>query len=298
MGRAGAPRQHRGRSARRRGRREVRPGRAPGIFSGGRPARYGFTGTTGDYANDANRQTLVCIMLEEVEAIENLPELVTVPGVDVYFIGSGDLSQSMGYTGQQTHPEVQKMMERGVQIITDAGRIAGCSCPDNLIPKFWAWGYSISIAMWAACSRAASPTCRPCARPPPLRGSDVGEVPMQRVVIYLQRRPDLPQPLFFDWWLGQHRALAEQLPGLRQYIISLAATDEQERPFDGMAELWFDDLAAAEAAFASPAGQAARADAEAHAARRERLNLTEHTIIDHPAPPPASLPPASNAAPI
>ena len=39
---------------------------------------------------------------------------------------------------------------------------------------------------------------------------------MQRVVIYLQRRPDLPQPLFFDWWLGPHRALAEQLPGLRQ----------------------------------------------------------------------------------
>jgi len=60
--------------------------------------------------------------------------------VDVYFIGSGDLSQSMGYTGQPTHPEVQQMMERGVKIITGAGRIAGCSCPDNLIPKFLALG--------------------------------------------------------------------------------------------------------------------------------------------------------------
>ena len=111
-----------------------------GIFSGGRPALYGLQGSTGDYAKEANRQTLVCLMIEEVEAIENLPEMVTVPGVDVYFIGSGDLSQSMGYTGQQTHPEVQKMMERGVQIITDAGRIAGCSCPDNLIPKFLGLG--------------------------------------------------------------------------------------------------------------------------------------------------------------
>jgi uncharacterized protein (TIGR02118 family) len=89
---------------------------------------------------------------------------------------------------------------------------------------------------------------------------------MQRVVIYLKRRTDLPQPPFFDWWLGQHRALAERLPGLRRYIISLAA-DAQECPFDGMAELWFDDLAAADAAFASPAGQAARADAGAHVAR-------------------------------
>ena len=107
---------------------------------------------------------------------------------------------------------------------------------------------------------------------------------MQRVVIYLKRRTNLSQPLFFAWWLGQHRAMAEQLPGLRQYIISLAA-DAQEGPFDGMAELWFDDLAAADAAFASSAGQAARADAEAHVVRRALLHLTEHTIIDHPAPP-------------
>jgi len=111
-----------------------------GIFSGGRPAGYGFKGATADYAREANRQTLVCLMLEEVTAIENLPELVTVPGVDVYFIGSGDLSQSMGLTGQQTHPDVQHVMESGVKTITGAGRIAGCSCPDNLIPKFLGLG--------------------------------------------------------------------------------------------------------------------------------------------------------------
>lgn len=41
-----------------------------------------------------------------------MPEMVKVPGVDVYFIGSGDLSRSMGYAGQPAHPEVQKVMER------------------------------------------------------------------------------------------------------------------------------------------------------------------------------------------
>jgi 4-hydroxy-2-oxoheptanedioate aldolase len=75
-------------------------------------------------------------MLEEVKAIENLGELVGVSGVDVFFIGSGDLSQSMGYPGQETHPEVQAQMEKGVKIIRDAGRIAGVSCPDSLVPKF------------------------------------------------------------------------------------------------------------------------------------------------------------------
>jgi 2-keto-3-deoxy-L-rhamnonate aldolase RhmA len=107
-----------------------------GIFSRSRPAGYGFEGSTGDYVAEANRNTLVCLMLEEVEAIENLESTVQVDGVDVFFIGSGDLSQSMGVPGQQTHPEVQAQMERGVDIIVKAGKVAGVSCPDNLVPKY------------------------------------------------------------------------------------------------------------------------------------------------------------------
>jgi len=107
-----------------------------GIFSRSRPAGYGFSGSTGDYIEEANRNTLVCLMLEEVEAIDNLEGLVQVDGVDVFFIGSGDLAQSMGYPGQQTHPEVQEVMERGVKVITGAGRVAGVSCPDSLVPKY------------------------------------------------------------------------------------------------------------------------------------------------------------------
>ena len=79
-------------------------------------------------------------MLEEVEAIDNLQEMVTVKGVDVFFIGSGDLSQSMGYPGQQTHPEVQAVMEKGVRLIRNAGIAAGVSCPDSLVPKFLGLG--------------------------------------------------------------------------------------------------------------------------------------------------------------
>ena len=111
-----------------------------GMFSGSRPAGYGLAGSTAEYVEDANRNTLVCLMLEEVEAIENLPEMVQVEGVDVFFIGSGDLSQSMGYPGQQTHPEVQSLMERGVGIIREAGRVAGVSCPDSYVPKFLGMG--------------------------------------------------------------------------------------------------------------------------------------------------------------
>ena len=111
-----------------------------GIFSGGRPAEYGIGGTTQNYVAKANANTLVCLMLEEVEAINNIADIVKVKGVDVLFIGSGDLSQSMGYPGQQTHPEVQALMEQGVKRILEAGIVAGVSCPDALVPKFLGLG--------------------------------------------------------------------------------------------------------------------------------------------------------------
>lgn len=111
-----------------------------GLFSGSRPGEYGFAGATADYVDEANRNTLVCLMIEEAEAVENLEEMVTVDGVDVFFIGSGDLSASMGYPGQQTHPEVQALMEKGITTIREAGKIAGCSCPDSYVPKFLGMG--------------------------------------------------------------------------------------------------------------------------------------------------------------
>jgi 4-hydroxy-2-oxoheptanedioate aldolase len=107
-----------------------------GSFSRGRPAQYGMSGPTQEYFAKANANTLVCLMLEEVEAIENIGEIVQVKGVDVLFIGSGDLSQSMGHPGQQSHPEVLAVMEKGVKRIREAGIAAGVSCPDALIPKF------------------------------------------------------------------------------------------------------------------------------------------------------------------
>lgn len=108
-----------------------------GLFSGGRPAFYGMGGmTTQQYVDKANEEVLVCLMLEEVEAIENIDEIVQVKGIDVLFIGSGDLSASMGLAGQQTHPEVLKLMEDGVKRIRAAGIVAGCSTPDSHVPKF------------------------------------------------------------------------------------------------------------------------------------------------------------------
>lgn len=59
-------------------------------------------------ANDA----LVILQLEGKTAIDNLDEIITVPGIDIIFIGPYDLSQSLGVSGQVDHPLVVAEMEK------------------------------------------------------------------------------------------------------------------------------------------------------------------------------------------
>ena len=44
------------------------------------------------------KPVLVCLMLEEVEAIDNIDEIVKVKGVDVLFIGSGQAGNPLTYS--------------------------------------------------------------------------------------------------------------------------------------------------------------------------------------------------------
>lgn len=90
-----------------------------------RAADYGLTMSLEKYTLKANQETLVSIQVETLEAVNNLDELLSVDGVDIFFIGPNDLSTSMGYAGQVNHPEVQAMIEKLVRRIHTAGRIAG-----------------------------------------------------------------------------------------------------------------------------------------------------------------------------
>jgi 4-hydroxy-2-oxoheptanedioate aldolase len=77
------------------------------------------------YARDANEQTLVAVMLEEMEALDNLDEILGVEHVDVFFVAPGDLAQSMGLPGQVDHPRVQAAIDDALRRIRAAGRTSG-----------------------------------------------------------------------------------------------------------------------------------------------------------------------------
>jgi 4-hydroxy-2-oxoheptanedioate aldolase len=88
-----------------------------------------------DYARRANEQTLVAVMLEEVEALRNLDDILRVEHVDVFFVAPGDLAQSMGYPGQMDHPEVTAALEDALRRIGAAGRTAGTLTTPALLER-------------------------------------------------------------------------------------------------------------------------------------------------------------------
>ncbi|HKV45592.1 MAG TPA: aldolase/citrate lyase family protein [bacterium] len=93
-----------------------------------RPAGYGLGVPMAGYVEAANRETLVCVQLEDEEGLRHLDEMLEVEGVDVVFIGPSDLAQSMGYPGRADAPEVQRAMAQAFARIAASGRIAGSTC--------------------------------------------------------------------------------------------------------------------------------------------------------------------------
>ena len=75
----------------------------------------GFTNEdSGSMAERANSNTVVILLVEGGEGIANLDEILSVPDIDVIYVGTYDLSQSAGFPGQPNHPKVVEYVEECV----------------------------------------------------------------------------------------------------------------------------------------------------------------------------------------
>ena len=101
---------------------------------------------------------------------------------------------------------------------------------------------------------------------------------MLKVISLLKRKEGMSLEEFRKWALEEHPPLGKKLPGIRHYRMSVVLEDNPDLPADVVSEFWFDDNEARLAAFATPEGQAAGADAAAHCSSRVHL-LTEEAIL-------------------
>jgi len=63
---------------------------------GGQLHAANFETDSGTYYTKANDEILVVVMIEQVKGVENAEAILSVPGIDAFFVGPNDLHQSMG----------------------------------------------------------------------------------------------------------------------------------------------------------------------------------------------------------
>lgn len=89
-----------------------------------RASRYG---NVPDYIATAEAELCLIVQVETAEAMSRLDEIAGVDGVDGVFIGPADLSTSMGFFGQQDHPEVIAAIENAF------ARLAAMNVPSGIL---------------------------------------------------------------------------------------------------------------------------------------------------------------------
>jgi len=105
---------------------------------------YGVT----DYYPKANEESLVVVLIEEMKAVHNLQDILTVDNIDVFFMAPSDLAQTMGYTGQPNHPEVQKMVDRCIAQVLAAGKVPGALVNEDTVGSYIEKGARFFLTSW------------------------------------------------------------------------------------------------------------------------------------------------------
>jgi 4-hydroxy-2-oxoheptanedioate aldolase len=104
-----------------------------GASSTSRAAGYGFTQRSSlDHVAAADQEVLCLGLIEEPRGVENLAEILAVDGLDGCWVGFGDLALALGreyYGGPGIHPEVQKLVDRALDLTIAAGKLAMIVAP-------------------------------------------------------------------------------------------------------------------------------------------------------------------------
>ncbi len=94
-------------------------------LAGTRAHGYGMAGPLSEMVKISNQESMIIAHIENIQAVHNLPELLAVDGIDVYFIGTSDLSHSMGIPAQYDNPELVAVVDKAMAQITAAGKHVG-----------------------------------------------------------------------------------------------------------------------------------------------------------------------------
>lgn len=95
-----------------------------------------------------NAETLIVVMLETPQAVENAEAIASVPGVDVLLIGTNDLAMEMGIPGQFDHARIVGAYERVIAGCKKHGKWPGMGgvYTEELMKKYIGMGMKLILA--------------------------------------------------------------------------------------------------------------------------------------------------------
>lgn len=94
--------------------------------------------TDAEYFEQANDSIMLLMQCERKESVDNLEEILAVPGVDGVICGLNDLSASIDKFGQVNDPEMIDLMEQIIAKCKKAGKPFGASIGVNYeMAHFW-----------------------------------------------------------------------------------------------------------------------------------------------------------------
>ena len=131
-----------------------------GLDGAGIDNNFFISGTNG-YPEAANKETLIGIQIETVEALENVEAIAQVEGIDVLFIGPGDLALRLGCEMNWQEPKMIAAQDRIAKAAAAAGinwgRPSGTSEDiANLVrmgARFIAHGSDFEAVLWSMRNR-------------------------------------------------------------------------------------------------------------------------------------------------
>ena len=102
---------------------------------------------------------------------------------------------------------------------------------------------------------------------------------MLKIFSLLKRKEDMTFDEFRKWALEEHVELGKKIPGMRHYRMNVVLEESPTTP-DAISEMWFDNMEARNAGFATDAGTAAGADAAGHCSSRTHVFVEEKIVIE------------------
>lgn len=103
-----------------------------------------------NYFASADEQVQCIALIEDIEAVDNIADLLPVDGVDVWYVAPSDLAASMGHVGNPEHPDAVAARDRAIDAIVGAGKVAGTLVNDASVGRYLERGVRCIGVPWPA----------------------------------------------------------------------------------------------------------------------------------------------------